>query len=84
MQFLRSYSLGMPRMGLVALGKLPCTFLVVCSSPPSRTLRAFLCPHLWSLGLIGELQQTRPLHDVGEEHELGLISTEDLAHQYEA
>ena len=37
-----------------------------------------------SLGLLGEVQQARLLHDVGEPHELGLLGTENFADQDKA
>jgi hypothetical protein len=46
--------------------------------------RALLAPHVWGLGLCGEGQQARLLQNVGKEHELGLIGTEDFANQHEA
>jgi hypothetical protein len=39
---------------------------------------------VWSRGLLGEVQQARLLHDVGEPHEPGLIGTENFADQDEA
>jgi len=35
------------------------------------------------LGLVGEGQETTPIHDVREEHELTLIGTEYFAYQDE-
>lgn len=57
------------------------------------TLCAFMAEHrqhtrlwlpVWSLGLLGEVQQARLLHDVGEPHELGLLGTENFADQDKA
>lgn len=48
--------------------------------------RALLLAHACSRGLLrlsGECQQATRLHDVREEHEPGLISTKDFAHQDE-
>jgi hypothetical protein len=45
--------------------------------------RALLSPHGSSRGLLGEIQQARGLQHVREEHEQGLIGTEDFADQHE-
>jgi hypothetical protein len=50
-------------------------------------MRPFLQPALSDpnklLGLVGEWQETTPIHDVREEHELTLIGTEYFAYQDE-
>jgi len=79
--FVHSSAAGMPRAGMVALGTPSSTSLVVCSYPPERMQRALLRPFTGGLGLRGrggKGQQATHLHDVCEQHEQGLIGTEDF------
>jgi hypothetical protein len=46
--------------------------------------RALLALLLWSLRLLGAVEQARLLDDIGEQHEHSLIGTQDFAHQHEA
>jgi hypothetical protein len=79
--FVHSSAAGMPRAGVVALGTPSSTSLVVCFYPPERMQRALLKPYAGGLGLCGrggKGQQATRLHDICEQHEQGLISTEDF------
>ena len=51
---------------------------------PQRRQRVLLCPHVWSLGLIRELQQARLLQNVCKEPKHARLGTEDFANQDEA
>jgi len=79
--FVYSFAAGMPRAGMMALGTPFATCLVVCSYPPERMQRALLKPYAGGLrlrGRGGKGQQATRLHDVCEQHEQGLIGTEDF------
>jgi len=71
----------MPRAGMVVLGTPFAISLVVCSYPSERMQRALLKPYAGGLGLRcrgGQGQQATRLHDVCEQHEQGLIGTEEF------
>jgi hypothetical protein len=46
--------------------------------------RALLALLLWSLRLLGAVEQARLLYGIDEQHEHDLIGTKDFAHQHEA
>ena len=56
----------------------------VCLWPPQRMHRALPSPHGRRRGLLGEVELARLLPQVRQEHEQGLIGTQDFADQHEA
>jgi hypothetical protein len=46
--------------------------------------RALLALPLWSLRLLGAVEQSRLLHDIGEQHEQNLIGTQNFTNQHQA